>query len=285
MKVSFIGGGNMANAIIGGLVAAGVSAKEMVVSDPYEPTRKNLEKAYGVKTTEDNNETIHGPGVILILAVKPQVMKAVAEGISAQVQKHQPLIISIAAGITIPDLSKWLSKDAPQGFLPTIVRCMPNTPALVGEGATGVFAPSNVSEEQRSTAFSVLKSISKSIYWVDKESLIDVVTGVSGSGPAYFFLMVEALEAAGIELGLPAEVARGLASQTCMGAGKMLTTSADSPAELRRKVTSPKGTTEAAIKSFEEDHVREVIARAVKAATLRGDELGKILGAQVNSCC
>lgn len=151
----------------------------------------------------------------------------------------------------------------------------------VGEGATGVYASSDVSDSQKEQAFSVLKSISKSIYWVDREGLLDVVTGISGSGPAYFFLMVEALENAGVELGLPLEVARGLASQTCLGAGKMLTTSTDSPAELRRKVTSPKGTTEAAIKSFEDDNFRAVIAKAVKAATDRGDELGRILGAQV----
>ena len=138
-----------------------------------------------------------------------------------------------------------------------------------------------MSDSQKETAFSVLKSISKSIYWVDRESLLDVVTGISGSGPAYFFLMVEALEKAGVDLGLPLEVARGLASQTCLGAGKMLITSTDSPAELRRKVTSPKGTTEAAIKSFEDDNVRAVIAKAVKAAADRGDELGKILGAEV----
>lgn len=160
---------------------------------------------------------------------------------------------------------------------------MPNTPALVGEGATGVYATHQVSEEQKKDAFKVLSSISKAIYWVDKESLIDVVTGVSGSGPAYFFLIVEALEAAGIALGLPLEVARGLASQTCMGAGKMLVNSEDSPAELRRKVTSPKGTTEAAVASLEADRLREVIARAVQTGAARGEELGRLLGAQVLS--
>ncbi|KAJ3348424.1 hypothetical protein HDU91_006562 [Kappamyces sp. JEL0680] len=282
VKVSFIGGGNMANAIIGGLIAAGYSSSGMVVSDPYEPTRLGLEKNYGVKTTVDNNETITSEGTVLILAVKPQVMKTVAQGIAAAVQKYSPLVITIAAGITVSDLTKWLTTGS-SAKAASIVRCMPNTPALVGEGATGVYATDNVTPAQRTTAFSVLQSISKSIYWVDKESLIDVVTGVSGSGPAYFFLMVEALEAAGVELGLPLEVARGLASQTCVGAGKMLVTSSDTPAELRRKVTSPNGTTEAAVKSFERDEIRQIIARAVKAAADRGGELGQILGAQVRA--
>lgn len=144
-----------------------------------------------------------------------------------------------------------------------------------------MYAPSNVTSAQKDIAYSVLQSISKSLYWVDKESLLDVVTGISGSGPAYFFLMVEALEKAGIELGLPADVARGLASQTCMGAGKMLTTSPDSPAELRRKVTSPKGTTEAAINYLDQNGIHALFAGAVKAATDRSNELGRILGAQV----
>ncbi|KAJ3307165.1 hypothetical protein HDV03_002676 [Kappamyces sp. JEL0829] len=272
VKVSFIGGGNMANAIIGGLIAAGYSSSGMVVSDPYEPTRLGLEKNYGVKTTVDNNETITSEGTVLILAVKPQVMKTVAQGIAAAVQKYSPLVITIAAGITVSDLTKWLTTGSSA-----------KAASIVGEGATGVYATDNVTPAQRTTAFSVLQSISKSIYWVDKESLIDVVTGVSGSGPAYFFLMVEALEAAGVELGLPLEVARGLASQTCVGAGKMLVTSSDTPAELRRKVTSPNGTTEAAVKSFERDEIRQIIARAVKAAADRGGELGKILGAQVRA--
>jgi pyrroline-5-carboxylate reductase len=280
-KIGFIGGGNMANAIIGGLLAAGYLASNMIVSDPYEPTRAHLEKTFGVKTTMNNNDIVSEPGCVLILAVKPQVIKQVAEGIAAAAQKYQPLIITIAAGITIPDLSKWLKTGSCSAQEPAIVRCMPNTPALVGEGATGVFAPTNVNASQRELASSVLSSISKALYWVDKESLLDVVTGVSGSGPAYFFLMVEALEQAGVALGLPLEVARGLASQTCLGAGKMLTTSNDNPAELRRKVTSPNGTTEAAIKSFESANVRKIIANAVEAAADRGEELGRILGAQV----
>lgn len=284
MRVSFIGGGNMANAIIGGLVSAGVPTNDIIVSDPYRPTREALEQNYGVKTTVDNNETITRSGILLILAVKPQVMKAVAQGISKVVQQYRPLIISIAAGITIKDLTKWLLVNASDSALPpAIVRCMPNTPALVGEGATGVFATDQVSMAQKDGANIVLKSISKAIFWVDKESLIDAVTGISGSGPAYFFLMVEALENVGVKMGLPLEVARGLAAQTCMGAGKMLVTSTDTPAELRKKVTSPNGTTQAAIESFEANDLRLVVEKAALAANDRGEELGRILGSQVLS--
>jgi pyrroline-5-carboxylate reductase len=278
-KISFIGGGNMANAIIGGLLSAGFSAQNIMVSDPYEPTRQTLEKVFQVKTTTDNNETIYANGQVLILAVKPQVMKQVAEGIAQKVQQFQPLIITIAAGITLPDLSRWLQAGS-NPKEPVLVRCMPNTPALVGEGATGVFAP-RISNEQRELASSILTSISKSLYWVEKESLLDVVTGVSGSGPAYFFLLVEAMAQAGMDLGLPKDIALGLASQTCMGAGKMLINSAEDPAELRRKVTSPNGTTQAAVESFEANKFREIVFKAVKAATDRGDELGKILGGHV----
>ncbi|KAJ3000753.1 hypothetical protein HDV02_003555 [Globomyces sp. JEL0801] len=251
-KLAFIGGGNMANAIIGGLLTA-----------------DNLEKNFNVKTTDDNNITVTAPNTVLILAVKPQVMKSVAEGIAKMVQTHKPLIITIAAGITLPDLSRWLLKDSIDNHPPSLIRCMPNTPALVGQGATGLYAEAGVTESQKNIAFTILKSVSKSTYWVDKESLLDVVTGVS-----------EALEQAGIDLGLPADVARGLAAQTCLGAGSMLTTSTDSPAELRRKVTSPNGTTEAAVKSLEAGGVRELFANAVKAATNRGEELGRILGSQ-----
>ena len=168
----------MANAIIGGLIAAGKPAIDIRVSDPYEPSRASLESKYGVSTTNDNKTTVSEPNSVLILAVKPQVMKDVATGIAEMVSNFKPLIITIAAGITIPDLSRWLTSN---GIKPAIVRCMPNTPALVSEGASGVYASEGVSKEQKQIAESILNSISKKLYWVDKESLIDVVTGVSGN--------------------------------------------------------------------------------------------------------
>ena len=167
----------MANAIIGGLIATGVAPEDITVSDPYEPSRASLNSKYGISTTDDNNSTIMQEDSVLVLAVKPQVMKQVATGIAQMVGKFKPLIITIAAGITIPDLERWL---ACSGISPPIVRCMPNTPALVSEGASGVFATDKVSTVQKQKAESILRAISKKLYWVDSESLIDVVTGVSG---------------------------------------------------------------------------------------------------------
>ncbi|KAH6565594.1 hypothetical protein BASA60_009871 [Batrachochytrium salamandrivorans] len=251
-----------------------------------EEARKRLTQQFKVHVTTDNTAAVsfpQGQGQpvdVLILAVKPQVMKDVAEGIAQSVNTHHPLIISIAAGITLPDLARWLQGSSPSSKPAAIVRCMPNTPALVVEGATGVYAAPSVLPEQKEMAFAVLKSVSKRNYWVDSEALLDVVTGVSGSGPAYFFLLVECLEAAGVKLGLPVDVARGLAVQTCLGAGRMLDSTGEDPAELRRKVTSPNGTTEAALKSLEGSGIRAIFAEAVQRATERSAELGNLLGKQ-----
>jgi pyrroline-5-carboxylate reductase len=177
-KIGFIGGGNMANAIIGGLIAAGFNVNDIVVSEPFEVARANLTKQYGVKTIVDNSKTISNSDSVLILAVKPQVMKQVATGIVDMVKEYRPLIISIAAGITCTDLSKWLT-NASINPSPSIIRAMPNTPALVSEGATGMFAY-NCKDDQKIIAFSILKSVSKTLYWVENESLIDAVTALSG---------------------------------------------------------------------------------------------------------
>ncbi|RKO90213.1 pyrroline-5-carboxylate reductase dimerization-domain-containing protein, partial [Blyttiomyces helicus] len=280
------GGGNMATAIIGGLLAKSYPAQNILVSEPLAESRTRLETQFGVLTSPTNVDAVRftphpshdgRPADLVVFAVKPQILREVAEGIAAEVDSARPLIVTIAAGIRLVDLARWLS-PSPTSAAPAIVRAMPNTPALVGEGATGLFAGAGVSEDARALAYSVIGAVSKSTYWVEREELIDVVTGLSGSGPAYFFLMVEALAAAAHELGLPLEVARGLAAQTCLGAGKMLTTSEDDAAELRRKVTSPKGTTEAAINSFEASGLRDACKAAVIAATKRGEELGDVFG-------
>ncbi|KAI8923165.1 pyrroline-5-carboxylate reductase dimerization-domain-containing protein [Entophlyctis helioformis] len=287
LRLGFVGGGNMAGAIIGGLLQAGYSAANMAVSEPWDEARTRLAAQFpGLHITDANPSAVafgpsNTPVDVLILAVKPQVMKTVAEGIAAAVQTHRPLVITIAAGITLRDLRRWLMSGASAGAEgPALVRCMPNTPALVIEGATGMYAAEGVSEPQKQMAIAVLGAVSKSTYWVATEALLDVVTGVSGSGPAYFFLLVECLEAAGVKLGLPADVARGLAAQTCLGAGRMLVETGEDPAELRRKVTSPKGTTEAAVNSLEASGVRDAFMLAVQRATDRGAELGDILGKQ-----
>lgn len=276
----------MANAIIGGLLSSGLNSGDIVVSDPSELARNHLQSIFKVRTTADNCSTVDEPGYVLVLAVKPQMMKVVAQGIAKMVEQFQPLIISIAAGITIPSLINWLTVGI--ASVPHIIRIMPNTPSLVNEGAAGLYAAANVNEEERELASELTKSVAKSLYWLEKESQIDAVTAISGifstylgSGPAYFFLVVEAMEKAGVDLGLSPETARGLASQTCLGAGKMLIASSDSPSELRRKVTSPNGTTHAACVSLENGNIRTLFRDAIFAANDRGVELGKQLGGQV----
>ena len=275
----------MASAMVGGLLSTGFPSSQIYISEPWDQGRARLAQQFpNVQVTTSNSDAVefaghasHLPASIVIFAVKPQVLKSVANEISCLVLQHSPLIISIAAGIRAQDLSLWLLQSNPSAASPAIVRVMPNTPALVNQGASGLFPNASVSEIQKQIAFDILKSISKQAYWVNSESMIDVVTGISGSGPAYFFLVVECLTAAGVDAGMPYEIAKGLASQTCLGAGKMLVDTAEDPAELRRKVTSPNGTTEAAIVSMEKNGIRELLKKGVKAAIDRSEELGEIL--------
>ncbi|KAJ3005440.1 UNVERIFIED_CONTAM: hypothetical protein HDU68_004618 [Siphonaria sp. JEL0065] len=285
--VVFTGGGQMARAMIGGLVASGHSASNIYVAEPFQAALDSVAASFpGVHVSTNNNDAVsfNGEGSnVLVLAVKPQVLKGVAEGISGALEEHAPVVVSIAAGIRLADLSRWLSASfKPESKRPSIVRVMPNTPALVNEGASGLYAGETVSELQKDLAFSVCGSFSKMAYWVEKEVLLDVVTGVSGSGPAYFFYLLEAMENAAVELGMPREVARGLAAQTCLGAGKMALAQLETdPAILRKNVTSPKGTTEAGIKVFDDLGAKKIMQDVVIAATKRADELGDILGSQV----
>ncbi|MDE2280329.1 MAG: pyrroline-5-carboxylate reductase, partial [Xanthomonadaceae bacterium] len=206
---------------------------------------------------------------VVVLAVKPQAMPKVHAELRLAVQGRRPLLISIAAGVRLEQLERWL------GNLP-IVRCMPNTPALIGAGATGLCANSRVSPVQKAQAQHIMDAAGLT-RWIADESLMDTVTALSGSGPAYFFALVEALEDAAVAQGLPRETARALAAQTCLGAGRMLVESGEDPAELRRRVTSPNGTTQAALESFAADGLPRMAARAVAAATRRGAELADAL--------
>ena len=263
--ISFIGGGNMARSLIGGMVARGRAPSTIHVAEPHSPLRDALARDFSVNVHSDNAEAAR-QGAIWVVAVKPQVMRAVAEALAESAQALQPLIISIAAGITSRQLEHWLG-----GRLP-VVRAMPNTPALVGAGATGLFANAQVSTQQRQWADELLKATGLTV-WIDDETLMDAVTALSGSGPAYVFLLAEAMQAAGEALGLPAEAARALAVQTLAGAAQMLAESDEPAAVLRQRVTSPGGTTQAALDSFEAGGFRALVAGAIAAASQRGRDL------------
>jgi pyrroline-5-carboxylate reductase len=263
--ITFIGAGNMARSLIVGLLQdhANVALR---VSDPDQMQLDAIRKHWpAVFTSTDNNEALAGADVV-VLAVKPQVMREVVESLAEQAQRSRPLFISIAAGIREQSLNGWLGGNMP------IVRCMPNTPALVQAGATGLYANPHVAEAQRSAAESILRAVGITC-WFEDESKLDAVTAVSGSGPAYFFLVMEAMQAAAEKLGIPAEDAHLLVVQTALGAARLALESNDPPAELRRKVTSKGGTTEAALKVLNDGGLSELFGKALAAAENRSREL------------
>ncbi|WP_439504015.1 pyrroline-5-carboxylate reductase [Methylophaga sp.] len=269
-KLAFIGGGNMARSLIGGLIANGMSAEDIHVADKHAATLESLNRQYPVQTFTSNQHAIEGADVIII-AVKPQQLQEVVKALHSSWQEKQ-LLISIAAGIRIEDISRWL--DKPQA---AIVRAMPNTPALVEAGATALFANEYVSHQQHELAESILRACGLAI-WLKEEKHMDAVTAVSGSGPAYFFLVMEAMENAAIELGLPQETARLLCLETAFGAAKMALESGESASTLRKQVTSPGGTTERAIHELEDGGLHGLFENALVAAALRARELANELG-------
>jgi pyrroline-5-carboxylate reductase len=271
-RIAFIGAGNMAASLIGGLRAQGIDASAIRASDRGAEQRSKISAEHGIETFSSNAEAIQDADVI-VLSVKPQVMKEVCLELAAHIGKQQ-LVVSIAAGISCASLEKWLSKP---GAVAAIVRCMPNTPALLRQGVSGLYGNAQVSIEQRQQAEQLLGAVGLAL-WLDKEELIDAVTAVSGSGPAYFFLLIEAMTAAGEKLGLPRETAAQLTLQTALGAARMAVASDVDACELRRRVTSPAGTTEAAIKSFQADGFEALVEKALNAAAQRSAELAEQLG-------
>ena len=269
MKIVFLGGGNMANALIGGMVKQGFAAHDIDVIDLGTEARAKLAASYGVTCHASADTAPAGPD-ILVLAVKPQQMKEAVAPLVGRL--GDALVISIAAGLDMAALSRWL------GGHRQIVRCMPNTPALIGSGITGLCALPEVSAEQRAAADRVLKAVGTTV-WIDDEAKIDGVTAISGSGPAYVFLFIEALQQAAAELGFTPEQGRQLAIETVQGAAALAAQSSEPASTLRERVTSKGGTTEAALKVMEEKGVKEGIVAGCKAAAARGQELGKILGA------
>ena len=268
--IAFIGAGNMAGALIGGLIADGIPAERIVAADPSAEKCQVLANGVGIRTTQNNQEAAELAD-ILVFAVKPQILKPVAESLKPQIRERQPLLISIAAGIRTESLMAWLGGNC------ALVRTMPNTPAMLQAGATVLYATPEVSASQREQAESLMRAVGLT-QWIDDEDLMDAVTALSGSGPAYYFLVMEAMESAARVLGLPDQVAHLLTLQTALGAARMALESSDSPQILRTRVTSPGGTTDRAIEVFEDGELRSLIEHAMRAARDRSVELSEQLG-------
>jgi pyrroline-5-carboxylate reductase len=274
-RIAFIGGGNMARSLIGGLLKTGIASSAISVAEPRAEARQELGREFGVACFAENRLAA-AEADVLLLAVKPQIMPSLHAELRDTLQRHRPLLISIAAGVRVDQLERWFGHGLP------IVRCMPNTPALIGAGATGLYANLRVSPAQRAQAQHMLDAVGQT-RWIDDERLMDTVTAVSGSGPAYFFALVEALEDAAVAQGMSRETARALAAQTCLGAGRMMVESGEAPGVLRQRVTSPHGTTQAALESFAADGLARITARAVAAATRRGEEMAIALDKEIGA--
>jgi len=270
LNIAFVGAGNMASSIIGGLVDAGHSPDHIRAADPFPESLERLQQLAPVNVCSDNGSAAADADVV-ILAVKPQVMAQAMGSIAAPVAASGGLVISIAAGVTLASMASRLGNDC------ALVRCMPNTPALIGAAASALYANEAVSERQREYATYILSAVGLTV-WVQQESELDAVTALSGSGPAYFFLFMEAMIDAGCDLGLDRDTATALAMQTGLGAARMALESDVDLIELRRRVTSPGGTTERAIQSFERDKLRAIMGRAMQAAADRAQEMARDMG-------
>jgi len=268
-SIAFIGGGNMARSLIGGLVAAGTPSGRISVSEPQPELRNSLQENFGINVYADNISAAAGAQVI-VLAVKPQVLQEVVVPLGTLVSEHQALLVSVAAGITAPSIERWA------GGQPALVRVMPNTPALVGAGISALYANKNVDEDQRKLAETIMSAVGKTV-WIEDESLMDTVTAVSGSGPAYFFYVMQAINDAAVNNGLDVETARLLTLETALGAARLALESAEDPGTLQKRVTSPGGTTEAAINVLNSSGISDAFQNAVSAARARGSELAKLL--------
>ncbi len=268
--IALIGCGNMGRSLAVGLVRAGWAPQRIIGIDPDPAQRERVARESGIRTDGDAVGAVAGADVV-ILAVKPQMMRDTVVGIAIPLARNKPLLISIAAGIPLAALERWADVSLP------IVRAMPNTPALIGTGATGLCAGRGVSAAQRELATRVLGAVGI-VQWVATEEQLDLVTALSGSGPAYFFLLMEGLTRAAVARGLPAEQARALVLQTALGAARMAQEAGADPARLRQQVTSPGGTTERALQVLVEGGVHDLLARALDAAARRAAELARETG-------
>jgi pyrroline-5-carboxylate reductase len=268
--IAFIGSGNMSRSLIGGLIANNVKPERLIAADPDSEQRDSIVKQFGISTLENNNEAVAKADVIL-LAVKPQVMHEVVSNIADAVKGTSKLVISIAAGVKLASITEWLEESS------AAIRVMPNTPALIQAGAAALYANEHATEAQKNMAEAMLRSVGTAI-WLDSEDQMDAVTALSGSGPAYFFYFMEAMEKAAIEMGLSKENARLLTIETAVGASKMALLSSSDPATLRKQVTSPGGTTEQALNTFIQGKMDELVQKAMEAAKQRSIELSQSFG-------
>jgi pyrroline-5-carboxylate reductase len=268
LHIGFIGGGNMAQAIIRGLLQAGHPPENISVADPAAEQQQTIRKISGNIVLTNDNDSLASQCDVLVIAVKPQIMSMVAEPLGSVDKPTEQVIVSVAAGITLESMRTWFGDDAP------LVRVMPNQPALIGEGMSGLCANDNVDDLRKERASYVMEATGEAL-WFNKEELIDAVTAVSGSGPAYFYLVMEIMQEVAEELGFDADTARTLCVQTALGAGRVAAASNEELASLRKRVTSPGGTTEAALKTLEDKGIRAMFRSALQAARDRSVELGK----------
>ncbi len=270
-SIAFIGGGNMATSLIGGLISSSVPAANIMVAEPNQEQRSRLQQQFAVHTTTDNSDTLGAD--VVILAVKPQLLQTVCRALNETLNQsgRQPLFISIAAGVRSDDIDRWLGSDR------VIVRAMPNTPSLLASGATGLYANPRVSAAQKTVAETILRAAGITL-WVEEEAELDAVTAVSGSGPAYFFLLMEAMQQAGVRLGLTPDAAEKLVIQTALGAAQMANHSELDVANLRAQVTSKGGTTEQAINHFQQAGFEQLVEGAMQAAYDHSRTLANELG-------
>ena len=270
IKAAFVGGGNMGGALVRGLIARGLPAQNIAVGEAVQARRITLADELGVHVTADNREAVHDADVV-VLAVKPQDMAGTTQALAAELARNKPLVLSIAAGIRIVDIASWCGPGI------AVVRAMPNRPALNSAGATAMHAPPGLNAGHRALAEQILGAVGTTV-WVAEEDSLDVVTALSGSGPAYFVLLAELMIDAAVKLGLERGSARELAIQTLFGSGRMARDSDGDLARLRAEVTSKGGTTEAALRSFDGANLRGIVAAALEAATERGREMAKAFG-------
>jgi pyrroline-5-carboxylate reductase len=270
--VAILGGGNMGRALIGGMLRRGTRPEHICVGESSQAARETLSADFGIQATTDNAAAVEAASVVVV-AIKPQITGTVLAPLQPVLQRTRPVVISVAAGIRVAALESWCGPGVP------VVRAMPNRPALVGAGATGLFAPATVAGEHREIAARVLQAVGE-VVWVDSEDNLDVVTALSGSGPAYFFLLAELLMQGAIDLGLDPSAARRLAIATLHGTGQLVHAGDGDLARMRAEVTSKGGTTEAAVESLGAADLRGIVARALAAATRRSRELAAQFGSQ-----